>query len=72
MKENTKKKKPIAQRTESSKVKSDTIPTPEFPNFIKLQTAAPADDTLNKILKDRNKPDPDYFKGLGTFLPKKI
>ena len=67
-----KKKKPIAQRTESSKVKSDTIPTPEFPNFIKLQTAAPADDTLNKILKDRNKPDPDYFKGLGTFLPKKI
>ena len=67
-----KKKTPIQTRRESSKVKHDTTLPLNIPTFIKPQTAAPADDTLNKILKDRNKPDPDYFKGLGTFLPKKI
>jgi len=63
------KKKPIDQRRESSEVKSDTTLPLEIPNFLKLKEAAPVDDTLNKILEDRNKPDPDYFKGLGTFLP---
>jgi|TARA_R100001463_G_scaffold34400_2_gene75633 hypothetical protein len=67
-----KKKSSIEPRTESSKVKPDTTLPLEIPNFIKVKEAAPVDDTLNKILKDRNKPDPDYFKGLGTFLPKKI
>jgi hypothetical protein len=43
-----------------------------IPNFLKEKTATPEDDTLNKILKDCNKPDPDYFKGLRTFLLKKI
>ena len=63
------KKKPIDQRRESSEVKSDTTLPLEIPNFLKLKEAAPVDNTLNKILEDRNKPDPDYFKGLGTFLP---
>jgi hypothetical protein len=67
-----KKKSSIEPRTESLNVKSDTTLPLEIPNFIKLKEAAPVDDTLNKILEDRNKPDPDYFKGLGTFLPKKI
>ena len=67
-----KKKSSIEPRTESSKVKPDTTLPLEIPNFIKVKEAAPVDDTLNKILNDRNKPDPDYFKGLGTFLPKKI
>ena len=67
-----KKKSSIEPRTESSKVKTDTTLPLEIPNFIKVKEAAPVDDTLNKILNDRNKPDPDYFKGLGTFLPKKI
>ena len=67
-----KKKSSIEPRRESSKVKPDTTLPLEIPNFIKVKEAAPVDDTLNKILKDRNKPDPDYFKGLGTFLPKKI
>ena len=67
-----KKKSSIEPRTESLNVKSDTTLPLEIPNFIKLKEAAPVDDTLNKILNDRNKPDPDYFKGLGTFLPKKI
>jgi hypothetical protein len=66
------KKKPIDQRRESSEVKSDTTLPLEIPNFLKLKEAAPVDNTLNKILEDRNKPDPDYFKGLGTFLTKKI
>ena len=66
------KKKPIETRTESSKGKSDTTPAPDIPNFLKFREAAPVDNTLNKILEDRNKPDPDYFKGLGTFLTKKI
>ena len=66
------KKKPIETRTESLNVKSDTTLPLEIPNFIKLKEAAPVDDTLNKILEDRNKPDPDYFKGRGTFLTKKI
>ena len=63
------KKKPIETRTESSKGKSDTTPAPDIPNFLKFREAAPVDNTLNKILEDRNKPDPYYFKGLGTFLP---
>ena len=67
-----KKKSSIEPRTESLNVKSDTTLPLEIPNFIKVKEAAPVDDTLNKILEDRNKPDPDYFKGLGTFLPKKI
>ena len=67
-----KKKSSIEPRTESLNVKSDTTLPLEIPNFIKLKEAAHVDDTLNKILEDRNKPDPDYFKGLGTFLPKKI
>jgi hypothetical protein len=67
-----KKKSNVETRREPSKVKPDTTLPLEIPNFIKVKEAAPVDDTLNKILKDRNKPDPDYFKGLGTFLPKKI
>lgn len=66
------KKKPIETRRDSSKVKSDTYPTPEIPNFLRINKAAPVDDTLNKIIEDRNKPDPDLFKGLGQFLPKKF
>ena len=66
------KKKHIDQRRESSEVKSDTIPALDIPNFLRKKEAAPVDDTLNKILEDRNKPDPDLFRGLGTFLTKKI
>jgi len=66
------KKKPIETRRDSSKVKSDTYPIPEIPNFLRINKAAPVDDTLKKILEDRNKPDPDLFKGLGQFLPKKF
>ena len=30
------------------------------------------DNTLDKLEAERRKPDPDLFKGLGIFLPKKI
>jgi len=30
------------------------------------------DQTLANLEKERTRIDPDYFKGLGTFLPKKI
>ena len=65
-------KKPIETRRDSSKVKSDTIPAPNIPNFLRVNTAAPVDNTLNKIIEDRNKPDPDFFRGLGQFLTKKF
>ena len=29
-------------------------------------------NTLERLEAARNKPNPDYFRGLGIFLPKKI
>ena len=66
------KKKPIETRRDSSKVNSDTIPAPDIPNFMRVNRATPPDDTLKKIIEDRNKPDPDFFRGLGQFLNKKF
>ena len=70
-----KKKNPIEPRTEQSKGQSTTgvpLDVYEFPNFLKPRKAAAPDDTLKKILEERNKPDPDFYKGLGIFLPKKF
>jgi len=68
-------KKPIAQRRESFKAK----PTPSVPMNLDLNlkisnqlAASDAENILKKIEDDRNKVDPDMFKGLGKFLPKKI
>ena len=67
-----KKKSSIAQRT----VPSETVSVGKLPlnlfdynfqkNFYK------SDDTLKRIEKDRNKLDPDFYKGLGTFFQKKF
>ena len=43
------KKKPIETRRDSSKVNSDTIPAPDIPNFMRVNRAAPPDDTLKKL-----------------------
>jgi hypothetical protein len=70
-----KKKNPIEPRTEQSKGQLTTgvpLDVYEFPNFLKPRKAAAPDDTLKKILEERNKPDPDFYKGLGIFLPKKF
>ena len=67
-----KKKSSIAQRS----VPSETVSVGKLPlnlfdynfqkNFYK------PDDTLKRIEKDRNKLDPDFYKGLGTFFQKKF
>ena len=66
------KKSSIDQRRESSKQVSDTyIPLDiSIPKVIPKEAAL--DDTLKKIEEDRNKVDPDFFKGLGTFFVKKF
>ena len=66
------KKSSIDQRRESSKQVSDTyIPLDiSIPKVIPKEAAL--DDTLKKIEEDRNKVDPDFFRGIGTFLTKKI
>ena len=66
------KKSSIDQRRESSKQVSDTyIPLDiSIPKVIPKEAAI--DDTLKRIEEDRNKVDPDFFRGIGTFLTKKI
>ena len=66
------KKSSIDQRRESSKQVSDTyIPLDiSIPKVIPKEAAL--DDTLKRIEEDRNKVDPDFFRGIGTFLIKKI
>ncbi len=66
------KKSSIDQRRESSKQVSDTyIPLDiSIPKDIPKEAAL--DDTLKRIEEDRNKVDPDFFKGLGTFFVKKF
>ena len=68
-----KKKKPIAQRTEPFKTKRNTqVPlkfeTDPLPNFYKIKSEK--DNTLEKLEQDRNKRDPDFYKGIGIFFPK--
>jgi len=66
------KKSSIDQRRESSKQVSDTyIPLDiSIPKVITKEAAL--DNTLKRIEEDRNKVDPDFFKGLGTFFVKKF
>jgi len=66
------KKSSIDQRRESSKQVSDTyIPLDiSIPKVITKEAAL--DDTLKRIEEDRNKVDPDFFRGLGTFFVKKF
>ena len=66
------KKSSIDQRRESSKQVSDTyIPLDiSIPKVITKEAAL--DNTLKRIEEDRNKVDPDFFRGIGTFLTKKI
>ena len=67
-----KKKSSIAQRTVPSEEFSvGKVPLNLFDyNFAK--NFYKPDDTLERIEKDRNKLDPDFYKGLGTFFQKKF
>ena len=65
------KKTNTAQRT----APKATSPTPTIPldlidfnEFSKIKSKP--DDTLQRLEEDRNKPDPDVYKGLGIFFPK--
>ena len=40
-------------------------------NFNKFKIKPESNDTLKRLEEDRNKPDPDVYKGLGIFFPKK-
>ena len=69
------KNKPIAQRRESLKAK--LIPSVPMNLDLNLKiskqpVADAAENILKKIDNERNKVDPDTFKGLGTFLPRKL
>ena len=66
-----KKKSSIAQRTVPSEEFSvGKVPLNLFDYNFQKNFYKP-DDTLKRIEKDRNKKDPDFFKGLGTFFQKK-
>ena len=66
-----KKKSSIAQRTVPSEPVSDTRLPLNFFDYNFQKNFYKPDDTLKRIEKDRNKKDPDFFKGLGTFFQKK-
>ena len=67
-----KKKSSIAQRTVPSQEFSvGKVPLNLFDYNFQKNFYKP-DDTLKRIEKDRNKKDPDFFKGLGTFFQKKF
>ena len=67
-----KKKSSIAQRTVPSEEFSvGKVPLNLFDYNFQKNFYKP-DDTLKRIEKDRNKTDPDFYKGLGIFLPKKF
>ena len=66
-----KKKSSIAQRTVPSEPVSDTRLPLNFFDYNFQKNFYKPNDTLKRIEKDRNKKDPDFFKGLGTFFQKK-
>ena len=65
------KKTNTAQRTAPKEVAS-IVPLPlDLKGFGLLPPIeTKPDDTLKRIEEDRNKPDPDVYKGLGIFFPK--
>ena len=68
-------KKPIAQRRDSMKTISTTSVLMNLDLNLKISKQAAADaaeNILKKIDNERNKIDPDTFKGLGAFLPRKL
>ena len=67
-----KKKSSIAQRTVPSEEFSvGKVPLNLFDYNFQKNFYKP-DDTIERIEKDRNKLDPDFYKGLGTFFQKKF
>ena len=65
------KKTPIETRRESSNTVSDTSLPLDISDLKFKKNFTTKDDTLERIEADRNKVDPDFFKGLGTFFIKR-
>ena len=67
------KKSSIAQRTVPFKpVSVDKVPL-DFSGYENLRKINfEKNNTLKNIEQDRNKTDPDFYKGLGTFFLKKF
>jgi len=55
-----------------SKKKKQTISTPMNLNLNFQKIEKQDDKTLEKLERDSNKVDPDTFRGLGVFLPRKL
>ena len=73
-----KKKSSIETRTEQSKTPRGTDATPinidfKFPKIEKeILSLLDDDKTLERLEEERNKPSPEFFRGLGTFFGKKF
>ena len=67
-----KKKSSIAQRTVPSEEFSVGKVPLNLSDYNFQKNFYKPDDTLERIEKDRNKLDPDFYKGLGTFFQKKF
>ena len=65
------KKTPIETRRESSNTVSDTALPLDISDLKFKKNFTTKDDTLERIEADRNKVDPDFFRGLGTFFIKR-
>ena len=67
-------KKPIAQRRERFKTQRNTqVPLKiDISPIVKQEQQLQENNILEKIIKEQGTPDPDLFRGLGTFLTKKF
>lgn len=73
-------KKRLKKKLTKKKIKK-SIPTPKVPFkldvkldhlLLNIDSPLKENNILNELEQDREKTDPDFFKGLGTFLHKKI
>ena len=67
-----KKKSSIAQRTVPSEPVSDTRLPLNFFDYNFQKNFPEKKNTLKNLEQERNKKDPDFYKGLGTFFLKKF
>ena len=71
----------IKEKKLTNKKIKKSIPTPKVPFkldvkldhlLLNIDSPLKENNILNELEQDREKTDPDFFKGLGTFLHKKI
>ena len=72
IKHEVQKPKKLEQPFVKSKKKKQTISTPMNLNLNFQKIEKEEDKTLERLERDSNKVDPDTFRGLGVFLPRKL